>query len=71
MSATKQLYKITPILNERLWGKERLSELLHVHSDETRIGEAFLVSSMPEAETQIDGMDFSNFIKKTNPNCLD
>lgn len=64
MSATKQLYKITPILNERLWGKERLSELLHVHSEETRIGEAFLVSSMPEAETEIDGMDFSEFYQK-------
>ena len=64
MSATNRLYKITPILNERLWGKERLSELLHVHSDESRIGEAFLVSSMPEAETQIDGMDFSEFYQK-------
>ncbi len=64
MSATKQLYKITPILNERIWGKERLSKLLHVPSDQARIGEAFLVSSMPEAETQINGMDFTDFYQK-------
>ena len=58
------IYEVEPILNYRIWGGNKLKEYFNKQEIQKPIGEVFLVSSMPNAECRINGMDFNDFYNK-------
>jgi mannose-6-phosphate isomerase len=53
----KALGQITPFLVEKPWGGDYLSEFFH--SKQTKLGEAWLLSTLAGGESQVGGQDLS------------
>ncbi len=57
------VFPIAPILNYRVWGGDYLKAIFAREDISGPVGEVFLLSCMPEAESIIDGLPFSEFYK--------
>ena len=64
------IFPIEPLLNYRIWGGEYLKEVFSRKDIKEPIGEAFLVSCMPEAMSMINNQPFDVFYK-SHPSYFD
>ncbi|TDQ27725.1 type I phosphomannose isomerase catalytic subunit [Tenacibaculum caenipelagi] len=64
-----QLLRFTPILKQKIWGGEKLNQLLHKNSDNTNIGESWEISDVDGDESIVSngvlrGTTLRNLLKE-------
>lgn len=67
MIDTKSIFKIKPILTERIWGTKRLASMFDEEPSDKRYGEVILASSMDSfgvGDTTIEESSFHEFYQK-------
>jgi len=58
------IYSVEPVLNYRTWGGNYLKECFNRNDIQEPVGEVFLVSSLIDAQSKINGIDFNSFYKQ-------